>query len=56
MITEIAEFTVRPEECGAFVDAINRAAGAFLSQSEGYLGHSLHASQETPGRVLLLVQ
>ena len=56
MITEIAEFTVRPEERGAFVDAINRAAGAFLSQSEGYLGHSLHASQEAPGRVLLLVQ
>ena len=37
-------------------EAINRAAVAFLAKSEGYLGHSIYASQESPGRVVLQVQ
>ena len=36
--------------------AINRAAVAFWAKSEGYLGHSIYASQESPGRVVLQVQ
>lgn len=53
MITEIAEFKIRPEDRTAFLEAINRAAVAFLAKSEGYLGHSIYASQESPGRVVL---
>ena len=56
MITEIAEFKIRPEDRTAFLEAINRAAVAFLAKSEGYLGHSIYASQESPGRVVLQVQ
>ena len=55
MITEIAEFKIRPEDRTAFLEAINRAAVAFLAKSEGYLGHSIYASQESPGRVVLQV-
>ena len=40
MITEIADFKIRPEDRTAFLEAINRAAVAFLAKSEGYLGHS----------------
>ena len=46
MITEIAEFKIRPEDRSAFLEAINRAAVAFLAKSEGYLGHSVYASQD----------
>ena len=56
MITEIAEFKIRPEDRTAFLEAINRAAVAYLAKSEGYLGHSIYASQESPGRVVLQVQ
>ena len=56
MITEIAEFKIRPEDRTAFLEAINRAAVAFLAKSEGYLGHSIYASQESPGRVVLQVR
>ena len=56
MITEIAEFKIRPEDRTAFLEAINRAAVAYLAKSEGYLGHSVYASQESPGRVVLQVQ
>ena len=55
MITEIAEFKIRPEDRTAFLEAINRAAVAYLAKSEGYLGHSIYASQESPGRVVLQV-
>ena len=56
MITEIAEFKIRPEDRTAFLEVINRAAVAFLAKSEGYLGHSIYASQESPGRVVLQVK
>lgn len=56
MITEIAEFKIHPEDRTTFLEAINRAAVAYLAKSDGYLGHSIHASQESPGRVVLQVK
>lgn len=56
MITEIAEFTVKPEERDAFLLSIKQAAEAFLAKSEGYQGHLIFSSHESPARVILQVQ
>lgn len=56
MIVEIAEFTVKPEERGAFEEALSRGVKTVLSQATGYISHRILGGIETTGRVLLVVQ
>jgi heme-degrading monooxygenase HmoA len=56
MITELADFSVAPENHEAFGEALAKGVNIVLSKSEGYLGHEILSSQETPGRWVLLVR
>jgi heme-degrading monooxygenase HmoA len=56
MITEIADFSVKPEEQTAFANAMAAGVATVLSKSEGYLGHEILTSQESPSRVILIVR
>jgi heme-degrading monooxygenase HmoA len=56
MITEIADFSVKPEEQKAFASAMAGGVATVLSKSEGYLGHEILTSQESPSRVILIVR
>lgn len=56
MIIEIADFTVAPEQREAFGQAITQGVETVLSRSKGYLGHRILRSQESPGRVVLMVE
>lgn len=56
MIVEVADFTVRPEDRGAFSDAISQAAATVLAKAQGYRRHSILACRETPGRFILTVE
>lgn len=55
MIVEIADFRVKPDDVAAFGEAIQRAARLTLAKAEGYLGHTIVRSHETPGRFVLTV-
>lgn len=56
MITEIADFKVAPESRDAFIEAISRGIRTILSRSTGYRHHQLLVCQESPGRLVLVVQ
>ncbi len=56
MITEVVDINVRPEDMPAFGKALAQAVATILSKSKGFRGHRIMASQESPGRVLLLVE
>lgn len=56
MIVEIADFQVSPDDVTAFGDAIQYAALQTLATAEGYLGHTVMRSHETPGRFVLTVR
>lgn len=56
MITELADFTVRPEDHEAFGQALAKGLATVLSKAEGYLGHEILSCQETQGRWVLLVR
>jgi heme-degrading monooxygenase HmoA len=56
MITEIADFTVKPEEQAAFAQALAHGVATVLSKADGYLGHDILTSQESPSRAVLLVR
>lgn len=56
MILEIADFRVKPDDITAFGQAIQQAALQTLAKADGYLGHSIVRSHETPGRFVLTVQ
>lgn len=56
MITEVADFTVSPNDHEAFGQAITRAVNEVLTTARGYRGHEIIASHETRGRLLLLVR
>ncbi len=56
MITELADFWVNPEDNQAFGHALTKGVTTVLSKSEGYLGHEILSSQESPGRWVLLVR
>lgn len=56
MITELADFSVAPENHEAFGEALATGVSTVLSKSEGYLGHEILSSQETRGRWVLLVK
>ena len=56
MITELADFSVAPENHEAFGEALAKGVSTVLSKSEGYLGHEILSSQETRGRWGLLVR
>ena len=56
MITELADFSVAPENHEAFGAALAKGVSTVLSKSEGYLGHEILSSQETRGRWVLLVR
>lgn len=56
MITELADFSVAPENHEAFGEALAKGVSTVLSKSEGYLGHEILSSQETRGRWVLLVR
>jgi heme-degrading monooxygenase HmoA len=55
MMLEIAEFTVKPEESETF-EATMRECISVIGSSHGYLGHTLHRSQESPGRYVMEVR
>jgi heme-degrading monooxygenase HmoA len=55
MIVEIAELRVDPAKHEEFGQVLARAVAAVLSKSGGYLGHSILACMETPGRYVLQV-
>lgn len=55
MILEIAEFYVKSEESDAFEAAMHECIPV-IGSSPGYLGHSLHRSQESPGRFVMEVR
>jgi len=55
MILEVAFFQVDPQRDPDFREAIH-AASPIIARARGYLGHTVHRCQETPGRYLLLVQ
>jgi heme-degrading monooxygenase HmoA len=56
MITELADFSVAAENHDAFGAALQHGVATVLSKSPGYLGHEVLASQETRGRLVLLVR
>lgn len=56
MITELADFSVAPENHEAFGEALAKGVSTVLSKSDGYLGHEILSSQETRGRWVLLVR
>jgi len=56
MITEVTEFHVKIEDCTAFGKALAIGIASVLSKADGYLDHRVLASQESPGRFLLLVR
>lgn len=56
MITEIADFQIRPEQRADFLAAIHQAARLHLSRSPGYVSHQILPCIETAGRVVLIVQ
>ena len=56
MITEIADFKIRPEQRADFLAAIHQAARLHLSRSPGYVSHQILPCIETAGRVVLIVQ
>ena len=56
MITELADFSVAPENHETFGEALAKGVTTVLSKSEGYLGHEILSSQETRGRWVLLVR
>ncbi len=56
MVTEIAEFNVKTEHHALFGDALKVGVNTVLSKADGYLAHQILASQETPGRFVLLVE
>lgn len=56
MIVEVAEFTVKPEDHGAFEEALSRGVRTVLSQAAGYISHRILGGIETTGRVLLVVE
>lgn len=56
MITELADFSVTPENHEAFGEALAKGVSTVLSKSEGYLDHEILSSQETRGRWVLLVR
>lgn len=56
MIVEIADFKVDPAKHKEFGDAIRQATDTVLSKASGYLGHTIFACIETPGRYVLTVQ
>lgn len=55
MILEIAEFTIPSGEFEAF-EAAMRECIPVIGSSPGYLGHTLHKSQESPGRYVMEVR
>jgi heme-degrading monooxygenase HmoA len=55
VIVEIADFRVKPDDVAPFGEAIQRAAQLTLAKAEGYLGHTVVRSHETPGRFVLTV-
>ncbi|MEN9252253.1 MAG: antibiotic biosynthesis monooxygenase family protein [Thermostichales cyanobacterium BF3_bins_165] len=54
MILEVAVFHVDPARDPEFHRAIQMAS-PYIAKARGYLGHTVHRCQETPGRYLLLV-
>jgi heme-degrading monooxygenase HmoA len=56
MIIEIADLRTRAQDHEAFGKAIATGVRTVLSRSPGYLGHSIFACQETPGRFVLHVK
>jgi heme-degrading monooxygenase HmoA len=55
MILEIAEFTIPSGEFDAF-EAKMRECIPVIGSSPDYLGHTLHRSQESPGRYVMEVR
>ncbi len=56
MIVEIADFKVDPAQHSEFGLVLKNAVATVLSKADGYLGHSVLACIETPGRYVLTVQ
>lgn len=56
MIVEIADFAIAPDQREAFGRAITEGVETVLSKSEGYRAHRILRSQESPGRVVLMVE
>ena len=56
MITELADFSVAPENHDAFGEALAKGVSTVLSKAQGYHGHEILSSQETRGRWVLLVK
>ncbi len=55
MILEIAEFFVQPAESDTFETTMQDCISV-IGSSPGYLGHTLHRSQESPGRYVMEVR
>lgn len=56
MILEIADIRILPGQDLAFREAIEHGLRSVVSKSNGYLGHTVHQSMETPERFVLQIR